>query len=86
MLGVSFTAQFLKQLKDLNNNLQEEVLQKIEMLGNTNNHKILKAHKLHGKLKGKFSCSVDYKTRIVFCYLNKNEISLLKVGDHDMYR
>ena len=57
----------------------------IELLKDKGNHKHLKVHNLHGRLAGRYSFSVNYKTRIVFAYLSKQEIALLAIGDHEVY-
>lgn len=69
----------------LNTNLQVKVERVIAGLEIEDNHKSLKVHKLKGHFKDKYSCSLDYKNRIVFEYLNDEEIILLAVGSHDMY-
>ena len=85
-MNVAFAPPFFRQLKKLEPNLQEEVFEKIEYFKNDPNHKMLKVHKLKGRLKDRHSFSVNYKTRIVFHYLSKNEVILLAVGDHDVYK
>lgn len=85
MLKVYFKPTFIKQFKRLESALQEESFEKIGLFKDKKNHKQLKAHKLNGILSGRYSFSVNYKTRIVFSYLSKNEAVLLAVGDHDVY-
>jgi plasmid maintenance system killer protein len=65
--------------------LQEEAIEKIELLREPKNHQLLKVHKLHGHLAGRYSFSINYKTRIVFEYVSKTEVALLSIGDHDIY-
>ena len=86
-MEVSFSPTFVRMYKTLSKNLQEEVESKIELFKNLRNHKILKVHKLSGRLKGRQSFSVNYKTRVVFMYLptKSREACLLAVGDHDIY-
>ena len=84
-MKISFLPVFVKKFNKLESVLREEVLEKIEMFKDKKNHKQLKAHKLNGVLSGRYSFSVNYKTRIVFSYLSKNEAVLLVVGDHGVY-
>jgi len=86
MLNLIYAPTFLKQASDFEALLQEEVSEKISLFRDKNNHKSLKVHKLHGVLKDRYSFSVNYKIRIVFRYLSKNEAILLAVGDHGMYK
>ncbi len=85
MLNIYYKPQFIRQIKKLSPAAQDEVIEKIELLKHEKNHAALKIHKLHGKLKGTLSFSVNYKDRIVFEYVSKDEISLLVIGNHDVY-
>jgi len=86
MLNLVYTTVFLKEFNNLELSLQEEILEKTALFCNKNNHKNLKVHKLHGVLKNRYSFSINYKVRIVFKYLSPNEVALLDVGDHDLYK
>ena len=71
-MKISYKATFVRQYNKLDESLQEEVLEKIELFKNKENHTSLKVHKLHGRLKENFSFSVNYKFRIVFIlFINK---------------
>lgn len=85
-MKVHFKPTFIKKFKKLESALQEEAFEKIELFKDIKNHKQLKVHKLNGVLSGRYSFSVNYKTRIVFSYLAKNEAVLLAVGDHEVYK
>lgn len=69
----------------LDADLREEAVEKINLLKDIKNHRLLKVHKLHGPLSGWFSFSVNYKARIVFEYVSRTEVALLSIGDHDVY-
>ena len=85
MMVVLFTPSFLRQLKSLEITLQEEVIEKVELFKDIKNHRELKVHKLKGRLKGRWSFSVNYHFRIVFSYISKREAIMLAVGDHSVY-
>lgn len=85
-MKVYFKPTFVRKLKSLELDLQDEVIEKIELFKDEKKHKQLKIHKLHGVLSGKYSFSVNYKTRIIFFHLAKNEVVLLTVGDHEIYK
>ena len=87
-MEVAYIPSFLRQLKSLPPELKEEALEKIELFPDIENHKQLKVHKLGGRLKGRYTFSVNYKTRIVFRYLKTKpkEALLTAVGDHDAYK
>lgn len=86
MIEIIYAPNFVKQLKKIEQSLQEEVLEKIDLFKNRDNHKYLKVHKLHGKFNKCFSFSVNYNVRIVFEHIKNNRIALLSVGDHDIYK
>ncbi|OGZ15703.1 MAG: hypothetical protein A3J08_01490 [Candidatus Lloydbacteria bacterium RIFCSPLOWO2_02_FULL_51_11] len=84
-MKVLFKPTFVRQFDKLESVLQEEVEEKIELLKDKENHKLLKIHKLHGRLAKWYSFSVNYRIRIIFSYLSKQEIVLLAIGDHEVY-
>ncbi len=86
MVGIIYSPFFLRKLNGLEGDLQDEVAQKIDLFKNRANHKILKVHKLHGRFSGRFAFSVNYKFRIAFRYVSKNNVLFLDIGDHDIYK
>ncbi|OGI76316.1 hypothetical protein A3C67_00360 [Candidatus Nomurabacteria bacterium RIFCSPHIGHO2_02_FULL_42_19] len=85
-MKIAYTQSFIKQYNNLPNELQEEVLEKTELFKDRKNHKMLKVHKLHGRFASRYSFSIDYRYRIVFGYLKKDEVVFMTVGDHDVYK
>jgi mRNA interferase YafQ len=85
MFEIVISKQFARQFRKLDPNLKEEVVEKLELLKNLNNHQSLKVHKLNGKLADKYSFSVNYKIRVVFSFPISTEILLLLIGSHDVY-
>ena len=85
-MEIIYLPSFIRQFSRLEKNLQSEVIEKIEFFRNDPKSRQLKAHKLKGRLRGRYSFSVNYKTRIVFTYTAKKEVALLSVGDHDVYK
>ena len=87
MLNVVYTKSFLKQYSKLNLSLKIKTKKAIKQFQINPKDKTLKPHKLTGRLMNFYSFSVDYKYRIVF-EINKknNQIILLKVGGHEIYK
>lgn len=85
-MEISYKPTFIRQYNKLNEDLQREVLEKIELFKNKENHILLKVHKLHGKFKENFSFSVNYKFRIVFIWEESGRAILVAIGDHDVYK
>ncbi|MEI8270285.1 MAG: type II toxin-antitoxin system RelE/ParE family toxin [bacterium] len=85
-MEILYKPTFIRHFNKLEELLQDEVLEKIELLKDKKNHKQLKVHKLTGKLKDFNSFSVNYTYRIVFFYENKKRVVFLAIGDHDVYK
>ncbi len=85
-MKITFTPTFVRAYKNLPQQLQQEVKEKITLFEIDPRHHLLKTHKLKGKLKGRYSFSVNYKYRIIFIYTSITEVVLLMVGDHDVYK
>ncbi|MBP6945284.1 type II toxin-antitoxin system mRNA interferase toxin, RelE/StbE family [Patescibacteria group bacterium] len=87
-MEVGYSPTFLRQLKSLPSELQAEAIEKIELFQRQLNHPQLKTHKLKGRLNGRYSFSVNYRTRIVFTFSNTKKprvAYLLAIGDHAVY-
>ena len=86
MPKVLYKPSFLRSLKKLPPELITEAKEKIQLFQEDPTHSFLKTHKLKGKLAGKFSFSVNYQYRIVFKYEKIDQVVLLGIGDHDIYK
>ena len=85
-ITVRFMPEFIRSYSRLEKDLQIEVEEKIGLFKKCSNHTRLKVHKLHGRLNGSLSFSVNYKYRVVFEYADSKTIILKTVGDHDIYK
>ncbi len=87
MLKIFYTKHFLKQYKKLSPFLKKKTKQSINEFQKNPKDKSLNAHKLSGPLSNFYSFCVDYKYRVVFEIDKKNnQIILLKMGGHEIYR
>ena len=86
MLRVAYKSVFIRLLKRCPEELQELAILKIDLFKDPKNHKQLGVHKLKGWLKDKYGFWVTKKIRITFEYASKEEVFLLAIGDHDIYR
>lgn len=85
-MKVAYTPQFVKMFKKLEPALKEEAVEKIEMFTQDPAHPQLKAHKLKGRLKNRYSFSVNYQIRIIYTPISNIEVAFLAIGDHDIYK
>jgi len=85
MIDVFFTPSFDRTIRKLDIALIEEISDTVELLKDERLHARIKVHKLHGRMKGFFAASVDYRHRIVFRYVSKTSILLVDFGDHSVY-
>lgn len=86
MIRIIYLPVFMRRLSKLERGLKDEIYEKIELFKDENNHKMLKVHKLHGKLVDCYSFSVNYKFRVVFEYEAKDKVVFLDIGDHEVYK
>ncbi len=85
-IDVSYAPEFVRLYGRIELVLQDEIKEKITLFKDRSNHKTLNVHKLHGRLRGRYSFSVNYKYRIIFEYLNKTSVALITIGTHDIYK
>ena len=85
MIDVFLSPSFDRLARKLEPQIREAVSEVVSEFTNEKNHKRLKVHKLHGRLAGLYSFSVDYKHRIVFQWMSKKQVLLLDFGDHSVY-
>ena len=85
-MEIDYKPTFIKQYACFERPLKDEIKEKIELFKDEKNRKQLKVHKLKGKLWRYFSFTVNYKYRIVFAYQSKSRVTLLAIGDHDVYK
>lgn len=82
---VVHSPKFQRSLQKLPLGLIEKIVERILILQKDVFHPSLQTHKLHGKLSGLWSFSVDQKYRVVF-ERARNSLILLDVGDHAIYQ
>ncbi|MFH1253733.1 MAG: type II toxin-antitoxin system mRNA interferase toxin, RelE/StbE family [Candidatus Uhrbacteria bacterium] len=84
-MKVVLTKRFDRELKKIPLRLRPETEQKVELFLTDPHHPSLKTHKLSGQMKNFWSFSVNFKTRIIFKYLEDGTIAFLSIGDHSTY-
>ncbi|MCR4278541.1 MAG: type II toxin-antitoxin system RelE/ParE family toxin [bacterium] len=85
-MKIGYTPHFLRKFKSLTPEIQEESFEAIEAFSDKKNHKRLKIHKLKGSLTGIYSFSVNYHIRILFEYVKPDQVILIAIGNHEIYK
>ncbi|MBU1032820.1 MAG: type II toxin-antitoxin system mRNA interferase toxin, RelE/StbE family [Patescibacteria group bacterium] len=83
---IIYTPEFKRDYKKLSDTLKEQLKLKGSLFEQNPFHPVLRTHKLSGRLRGNWSFSIDFKHRVIFQFINTQEILLLRAGDHSVYR
>lgn len=85
-MKIYYTPKFEREYRKLPQKIKKIAKTK-ELIFKTNPFDArLKTHALTGKLKGAWSFSIDFKTRIIFDFVNDSEVWFHTVGSHDIYK
>ncbi|KKS13089.1 hypothetical protein A2617_01645 [Candidatus Daviesbacteria bacterium RIFOXYD1_FULL_41_10] len=85
-MQIFYSSYFAKQIKKLTPE-EKSLLSKFEKKFRQNPFSPdLKTHKLSGKLKNYWACSINYKIMVIFELQMNNKIILVNIGGHNIYR
>ena len=86
MPKIIYSSYFLRKVKKLSPQ-EKKLLDKFEKIFRQNCfNSRLKTHKLSGQFEGFWSCSLDYRNRVLFKFKKEDIVVLIDVGDHDVYK
>ena len=85
-MHISYSPKFYKQFRRLSNDVKLLWESKEYMFRNDVFDLRLKTHKLNGKLKDLYACSINNKYRVIFELVDSNTIHFHSVGTHDIYK
>jgi len=77
-----FKRIYKKKVKN-NEELKKRFWDVIELFSKEPFNQRLRTHKLTGKLEGLWAFSVAFDCRVIFKFLEKNEVLLIDIGGHD---
>ncbi|MCF6149289.1 MAG: type II toxin-antitoxin system mRNA interferase toxin, RelE/StbE family [Candidatus Kuenenia sp.] len=77
-----FKRIYKKKIK-YNDELKNKFWEAITLFSKTPFNPRLKTHKLVGKLEGFWAFSIAYDHRVVFKFIEDNEVLLIDIGTHD---
>ena len=83
----TFVRAFKRVIKK-NPELRSQIEQVLQQIAEDPFQLSLRSHKLKGDSSGRYSCSIDYRNRILFKFVTnpesrEEEILLLTLGSHD---
>ena len=84
-MTIFYHPRFSKSFIELPENIKPKAEKRVNIFRRNQFDKILKTHKLHGKLKNHWSFSVKGQYRVVFIF-EKTDVILLDIGSHDIYK
>lgn len=77
-----FKRSYKKKIKN-NQELKKRFWDAVELFSKEPFNSRLRTHKLTGKLKGLWAFSVAFDCRVIFKFLDKDEVLLIDIGGHD---
>ncbi len=84
-MHVFYTARFIRSLKKLSLDIQEDSIMALTKFEHKKNHEQLKLHKLTGNMKGYHAFSINYRYRVMV-KIEKDVAYCMDIGTHDIYR
>jgi mRNA-degrading endonuclease YafQ of YafQ-DinJ toxin-antitoxin module len=85
-MNIDYSPEFARCFKKLPHELKLKVLEKEKIFRKDLHDPRLKTHKLSGKLTGRLAFWVDFKTRVIFSFINPKLIRFHSIGSHDIYK
>ena len=85
-MKIIYAPSFTRASRKLSSDIKSEANKAIEIFKNDPSDPRLRTHKLQGRLCDYWAFSVDYDYRIMFYYGNGDEIFLVMIGNHDIYK
>ncbi len=80
--GSSFKRAY-KKVTAANSDLKPKIAQALETFADNPLHPSLRTHKLSSKFKGLWAFVVAYDCRVVFQFLDDQDVLLIDIGKHD---
>lgn len=83
---VHFSPRFFKSFEKLPYLIQDLAKKKDDLFRQNPFDVRLHAHKLKGELEGAWAYSVNYEYRVLFRFLNSDEVIYYDIGTHEIYK
>lgn len=85
-MAIFYTPKFVKTYRKVPVKIQILAVKKEKIFLANPHDSRLNTHALTGELNGSWSFSVNYQYRIVFNFVENNNVLFIVIGTHDIYR
>ncbi len=85
-MQISYSPRFKKRFKKLPKEIQLLTIKKEELFLSNLFHSSLNTHKLTGELEGLWAFSINHRYRVIFEFIDKDNIWFHTVGGHEVYK
>ncbi|MEW6618500.1 MAG: type II toxin-antitoxin system YafQ family toxin [bacterium] len=85
-MEISFSSSFKRAYKKRikwSDELERKFWERVEMFTKAPFDRILKTHKLSGRLQELWSFSIEYDVRVIFYFADRNRVVFVDIGKHD---
>jgi addiction module RelE/StbE family toxin len=83
---IHFSPHFFKSFHKLHKSIQDIAKKKDEIFRKNPFDPRLHTHKLKGEFSGAWSYSVNYSYRVLFRFINDDEVLYYDIDTHEIYR
>ncbi len=85
-MNIYYSPEFVRRFKKLPRESKLEAFEKEKIFKKDPRNPKLKTHKLSGNLAGKLAFWVDFRTRIIFSFVDSETVYFHSIGSHDIYK
>ena len=86
MTKIRYSSRYIKEFKRLAKEKQSLAAKREKVFRKDPFDSRLKTHKLSGSLQGYWAFSITYSDRVIFYFVNNDEVIFYKIGSHDIYK
>ena len=86
MIVIYYSPAFHKMYKRLPESVKNMAEKKEKIFRKNPRDPRLKTHKLSGNLKDYWAFSIHYNYRIIFSFIEKNDVRFHAIGTHEIYK
>ncbi len=83
---IFYSSHFARAFQKLPKFIQRQAIQKETIFRQNCFEPRLKTHKLKGELKDYWSFSINHSYRILFEFIDKEQVGFIDLGNHNIYK